>query len=157
AGRDTHPFAATDENFVAYGLLDHRHTPEIEQSLSSFGAPVEVLFTPHLVPMNRGILATCYARPTGPTSSEALLQLYREAYTAEPCVVVTDTPPGTKATQGSNACHVAVCHDPRTGWVVALAAIDNLVKGAAGQAVQCANLALGLDEAAGLTTAGLYP
>jgi N-acetyl-gamma-glutamyl-phosphate reductase len=116
-----------------------------------------VLFTPHLAPMNRGILATCYARPTGPASTEALLEVYREAYASERFVVVTDAPPATKATQGSNACHVTVRHDRRTGWVVALAALDNLVKGAAGQGIQCANIALGLDEAAGLTVAGMWP
>jgi N-acetyl-gamma-glutamyl-phosphate reductase len=157
AGRDKFPFCGTDENFVAYGLLDHRHTPEIEQSLSSLGGDVQVLFTPHLVPMNRGILATCYARPTAATTTETLLELYRESYASERFVIVTDAPPATKATQGSNSCHVTVRYDPRTGWVVALAALDNLVKGAAGQGIQCANLALGLDEGAGLTIAGMYP
>jgi N-acetyl-gamma-glutamyl-phosphate reductase len=152
AGRDKHAFCATDEDFRAYGLLDHRHTPEIEQVLGA-----EVLFTPHLVPMSRGILATCYARPTGPTSTDALLDVLRDAYADEPFVVVTDEPPTTRATVGSNCAHVTVRHDPRTGWVVALGAIDNLLKGASGQAVQCANLALGLDETAGLPIAGSYP
>jgi N-acetyl-gamma-glutamyl-phosphate reductase len=152
AGRDKFPFCGTDENFTAYGLLDHRHTPEIDQALGA-----QVLFTPHLVPMNRGILATCYARPTGPTTTDALLGLFHDAYDAEPFVVVVDEPPSTKATQGSNVCHVTVRADPRTGWVIALGALDNLVKGAAGQALQCANLALGLDEVAGLPLAGMLP
>jgi N-acetyl-gamma-glutamyl-phosphate reductase len=116
-----------------------------------------VLFTPHLAPMNRGILATCYARPTTSTTTAELLARYRERYRDEPFVVVTDGSPSTKATFGSNAAHVTVRHDPRTGWVVALAALDNLVKGASGQAVQCANVLAGLDETEGLTTTGIFP
>jgi N-acetyl-gamma-glutamyl-phosphate reductase len=152
AGRDKFSYCATDEDFRAYGLLDHRHTPEIEQVLGA-----QVLFTPHLAPMSRGILATCYARPTGTTSTAELLDVLRSAYADEPFVVVTDEPPSTRATVGSNCAHVTVRFDPRTGWVVALGALDNLLKGAAGQAVQCANLALGLDETAGLPIAGSYP
>jgi N-acetyl-gamma-glutamyl-phosphate reductase len=155
AGRPPKPnttFCTVDEDFTAYGLLDHRHTPEIEQALGT-----QVLFTPHLAPMNRGILATCYARPVGSTTTDELLALYRDTYAGEPFVVVSDRPPSTKATFGSNAAHVTVRADPRTGWVVALAALDNLVKGASGQAVQCANLMLGLDESAGLTSTGVYP
>src|ERR671937_416197 len=106
--------------------------------------------------MTRGILATCYARPTGTTSTDELLGLLREAYAGEPFVRVVDDPPSTKATWGSNAAHLTARYDERTGWVVALAAIDNLVKGASGQAVQCANLMLGLEETAGLTTVGVY-
>lgn len=149
-------FCAVDEDFTAYGLLRHRHTPEIEQAL---GGDVEVLFTPHLAPMNRGILATCYARPAAGAalSTGQLLDLYRCAYAEEPFVVVTDGSPSTKATLGSNTCHVTVRHDERTGWVVAIGALDNLVKGASGQAVQDANLICGLPEATGLPTAGLYP
>src|SRR4051794_23052603 len=152
AGRDKYPFCGTDEDFVAYGLLDHRHTAEIEQNLDA-----EVLFTPHLAPMNRGILATCYARPTGATSTGDLLDLFHATYDDEPFVVVDERPPSTKATLGSNAAHLTVRADPRTGWVVALCAIDNLVKGASGQALQCANLALGLEETAGLSAVGVYP
>jgi N-acetyl-gamma-glutamyl-phosphate reductase len=152
AGRDKYPFCGTDENFVAYGLLDHRHTPEIEQALQA-----QVLFTPHLAPMNRGILASCYARPTAATTTEELLGVLHDAYDAEPFVVVLDEPPATKATQGSNVCHVTVRADPRTGWVLAFGALDNLVKGAAGQALQCANIALGLEETEGLPLAGMLP
>jgi N-acetyl-gamma-glutamyl-phosphate reductase len=161
AGRPPKPtttFCAVDEDFTAYGLLDHRHTPEIEQSLTRVAdREVQVLFTPHLAPMNRGILATCYARPTASTSTESLLDLYRSRYDHEPFVVVTDGSPSTKATFGSNSAHVTVRADPRTGWVVAIAAIDNLVKGASGQAVQCANILAGLDESAGLAATGIYP
>ncbi len=145
-------FGAVDGDFTAYGLLNHRHTPEIEQALGA-----SVLFTPHLAPMVRGILATCYARPTGSLSPQEAAGILRDAYAAERFVVVTEDPPSTKATAGSNCAHVTVRVDGRTGWVVALCALDNLVKGAAGQAVQCANLALGLDEGAGLPMAGLYP
>jgi N-acetyl-gamma-glutamyl-phosphate reductase len=152
AGRDKYPFCGTDEDFVAYGLLDHRHTAEIEQNLGA-----EVLFTPHLAPMNRGILATCYARPTGAVTTHQVLDALHAAYDAEPFVVVSQSPPSTKATLGSNTAHVTARADPRTGWVVSLCAIDNLVKGASGQAVQCANLALGLPETAGLSAIGVYP
>jgi N-acetyl-gamma-glutamyl-phosphate reductase len=161
AGRPPKPttaFCTVDEDFTAYGLLNHRHTPEIEQSLTRVaGDAVQVLFTPHLAPMNRGILATCYARPTRATSTDELLELYRDRYAGEPFVVVTDGSPSTKATFGSNTAHVTVRHDERTGWVVAIAALDNLVKGASGQAVQCANLLTGLDETTGLTATGVYP
>jgi N-acetyl-gamma-glutamyl-phosphate reductase len=150
--RHTSHFGTVNEDFVAYGLLDHRHTPEIEQATGAI-----VLFTPHLAPMTRGILATCYARPAGPTSTAALLDLLRDAYAGEPFVVVGETPPSTKATWGSNTAHLTARYDERTGWVVVLAAIDNLVKGASGQAVQCANIVLGLDETAGLSSIGVYP
>jgi N-acetyl-gamma-glutamyl-phosphate reductase len=155
AGRPAKPtttFCTVDEDFTAYGLLDHRHTPEIEQALGA-----SVLFTPHLAPMNRGILATCYARPTGPTSTDALLACLREAYADEPFVVVTDGSPSTKATLGSNCAHVTARFDERTGWAIGIAAIDNLTKGASGAAVQCANLLLGLPETTGLPLVGVYP
>jgi N-acetyl-gamma-glutamyl-phosphate reductase len=145
-------FCTVDEDFTAYGLLDHRHTPEIEQVTGA-----QVLFTPHLAPMNRGILATCYARPAGSTSTADVLAVLHDAYAGEPFVVVREAPPSTKATLGSNACHVTARADPRTGWVVALAALDNLGKGASGQAIQCANLMLGFPEAMGLPVAGVYP
>ncbi len=152
ASRDHLHFGAVDGDFVAYGLLDHRHTAEMEQGL---GAPV--LFTPHLAPMVRGILATCYGRPAAPLTTDDALDVLHQAYDGEPFVTVTEAPPSTKATSGSNCAHVTARVDPRTGWVVALAALDNLVKGASGQAVQCANLALGLPEVTGLPLAGLYP
>jgi N-acetyl-gamma-glutamyl-phosphate reductase len=161
AGRPPKPtttFCTVDEDFTAYGLLDHRHTPEIEQNLTHVaGKPSQVLFTPHLAPMNRGILATCYARPTGPTSTAALLEALHAAYDPEPFVVVRQGSPSTKATLGSQAVHVTAVADQRTGWVVAIAALDNLTKGASGGAIQAANVALGLPETAGLPLVGLYP
>jgi N-acetyl-gamma-glutamyl-phosphate reductase len=151
--KHTTHFGTANEDFVAYGLLDHRHTPEIEQATGA-----TVLFTPHLAPMTRGILATCYARPAaGSGSPPDPLAVLADAYAGEPFVVVSPSPPSTKATWGSNAVHVTARHDPRTGWVVVLAALDNLVKGASGQAVQCANLLLGLPETAGLSAVGIYP
>ncbi len=147
-------FTTIDENFAAYGLLDHRHTPEMEQEIGA-----QLLFTPHLAPMNRGILATCYARPSAgaDVSTEALLDLLRSRWRDEPFMVVTDASPSTKSTLGSNAVHVTARYDARTGTVVAIAALDNLAKGASGGAVQAANVALGLDEQAGLTKVGVAP
>ena len=142
-------FNSVDENFSAYGLLNHRHTAEMEMALGA-----SVLFTPHLAPMNRGILATCYAASTSDADPLAIL---REAYAGEPFVHVSETPPSTKWTLGSNAVHLTARRDPRTGRVLAIAALDNLVKGAAGQMIQCANLMLDLDETAGLPLCGVYP
>ena len=152
AGRATSSgthFCAVDGNFRAYGLLNHRHTAEMQMVTGA-----EVLFTPHLAPMSRGILATCYARATGPCDPLAIL---REAYAAEPFVSVGEAPPETKWASGSNAAFLTARFDERTNMVVAIAAIDNLGKGAAGQMIQCANLMLGLDETAGLAVAGVYP
>jgi N-acetyl-gamma-glutamyl-phosphate reductase len=155
AGRGLKPstaFCTVDEDFTAYGLLDHRHTPEIEQVTGA-----QVLFTPHLAPMNRGILATCYARPAAATSTAELLEVLAGAYAGEPFIVVSPASPSTKATLGSNTAHLTARYDDRTGWVVVIAALDNLVKGASGQAVQCANLVLGLPETDGLPLVGLHP
>ena len=142
-------FCAVEGNMRAYGLIDHRHTAEMEMvSGGSF------LFTPHLVPMSRGILATCYARATRASDPLAIL---RAAYAHERFVHVDETPPETKWAAGSNAAFLTARYDERTQTVVAIAAIDNLGKGAAGQMIQCANLMLGLDEGAGLTNMGVYP
>ena len=157
--KDNTTFCAVDENASAYGLLEHRHTPEIEQALEErTGARASVLFTPHLVPLNRGILATCYGRPTrsGITTGAALDAL-RTSYGDEPFMVVDERSPATKATLGSNAVHLTARVDPRTGLVMSIAALDNLMKGASGMAVQCANLALGLPETTGLSVVGVYP
>jgi N-acetyl-gamma-glutamyl-phosphate reductase len=142
-------YSTVDGSFSAYGLLNHRHTAEMEMALGG-----TILFTPHLVPMTRGILATCYAEATGPCDP---LQVLGEAYAAEQFVHVTDQPPATKWVTGSNGVQITARYDERTGRVLALSAIDNLGKGAAGQMIQCANLMLGLDETAGLSTVGVYP
>ena len=157
AGRAPKPnttFCAVDEDVVAYGLLDHRHTPEIEQVSGA-----QVLFTPHLVPMNRGILATCYATPAAGAelTSQSVLATLAKAYTGEPFVVVRPTPPSTKATMGTNSVHLSARYDERTNTVIVLSALDNLTKGAAGGAVQATNVALGFPETDGLSRVGLYP
>lgn len=145
-------FCTVDEDFTAYGLLDHRHTPEIEANLGA-----QVLFTPHLAPMNRGILATCYAKPAGKVTTASLLATLARFYEGEPFVTVGTNVPGTKATLGSNAVHITARHDERTDTVVVIAAEDNLTKGASGGAVQSANVALGLVETAGLSNVGVFP
>jgi N-acetyl-gamma-glutamyl-phosphate reductase len=156
AGRPPKPnttFCAVDSDVTAYGLLDHRHTAEMEMNLGA-----SVLFTPHLVPMSRGILATCYARPAQDgLSTDVVLDCLRDAWADEPFVVVSDRSPSTKATLGTNCAHLTARFDTRTRTVLAIAAIDNLGKGASGQAVQCMNLALGLPETTGLPVAGVTP
>jgi N-acetyl-gamma-glutamyl-phosphate reductase len=156
AGRrlsDSTHFAAVNEGMSAYGLVSHRHTPEIEQVTGC-----QVLFTPHLAPMSRGILATCYARATDMvTSTDAVLDVLREAYTGERFVRVVDESPSTRSTLGSNCCHITARFDPRTGYVIVISALDNLVKGGAGQALQAANLALDLPEELGLPAAAVVP
>ena len=151
-------------NTSAYGVGGvHRHTPEITQNLGRLtaGGPesVTVSFTPLLVPMSRGILATCSAPLAGDVTAEEAYDVYVKAYADEPFVHVL--PPGqwpqTQAVQGSNAVHLQVTVDAAAGRLVAVGAVDNLAKGTAGAAVQCMNLALGLDETTGLTTVGLAP
>lgn len=150
--KDASMFATVDENFQAYGLVDHRHTPEIEQVTGA-----QVLFTPHLAPMNRGILATCYAKPAKPVTTASLLAALASFYADEPFVVVSPESPSTKATLSTNAVHLSARFDERTNTVIALAALDNLTKGASGGAVQAANVALGIPETTGLTRIGLWP
>ncbi len=151
-------FCTVDENATAYGLLTHRHTPEIEQALTArTGLPVSVLFTPHLVPMNRGILATCYGRPAGSFSTEDALGAMATFYRDEPFVVVDERSPETKAVLGSNAVHLTARVDARTGTIMGIGVLDNLMKGASGMAVQCANIALDFPEITGLPTVGVYP
>ncbi|MGI9598996.1 MAG: N-acetyl-gamma-glutamyl-phosphate reductase, partial [Acidimicrobiales bacterium] len=150
AGRPPKPnttFCTVDENVSAYGLLTHRHTPEIEQSIGlAAGGAASVLFTPHLAPMSRGILSTSYATPIGSPTTDEVLDTLAKTYADHPFVVVRDDPPGTKDTLGSNAAHVTARVDPRTGHAVVICAIDNLGKGASGQALQCANMLLDYPE-----------
>lgn len=148
-----HP--VVNEAFSAYGVLTHRHIPEMQQMLGA-----ELLFTPHLAPMTRGILATCYARPlagSGIDSTERAIAVLAEAYGEEPFVNVTESLVSTAHAYGSNVAHVTARYDERTGWLVVLSAIDNLVKGGSGQAIQAANIALGLEESAGLPRVGMAP
>jgi N-acetyl-gamma-glutamyl-phosphate reductase len=150
--KDATHFCTVDENLSAYGLLNHRHTAEMEMETGG-----TILFTPHLAPMNRGILATCYGLATRDMDADAPLAALRAAYAGEPFVHVSERAPQTKWVLGSNAVHLTARYDARTGHVLAIAAIDNLVKGAAGQMIQCANLMLGLEESAGLPRIGVYP
>ena len=150
--KHTSMFCTVDEDVTAYGLLDHRHTPEIEQETGA-----QVLFTPHLAPLSRGLLATCYARPNGKVTTSSLLATLAGRYRDEPFVVVRPASPSTKATMGSNVAHITARFDERTNTVISICAIDNLAKGASGGAVQAANVALGLAETAGLASVGLYP
>jgi len=152
-------FSEANETVTPYGLLTHRHTGEIDWALSELaGTPIATLFTPHLVPMTRGLLASCYARPaTDGLSTARLLDAYQAAYGDEPFIVVAEDPPTTRATVGSNAAHLTARFDDRTGAILAFAAIDNLGKGAAGQAIQAANRVLGLPETTGLSAVGIVP
>lgn len=152
-------FSEVNENVRPYNVAAHRHTPEIEQELAALaGASAAVSFIPHLIPMTRGILVTAYLRARGGLTTEQGTAILREAYQGEPFVRVLDgTLPQTKATSGSNFCDVGVRVDGRTGTVIAMAALDNLVKGASGQAVQNMNVMLGFPETLGLQAPGLYP
>src|SRR6185295_3488845 len=150
--KHTSMFCTVDEDVNAYGLLDHRHTPEIEQETGA-----QILFTPHLAPLSRGLLATCYAKPSKSVTTASLLATLAGRYRDEPFVVVRPQSPSTKATLGSNVAQITARFDERTTTVIAICAIDNLAKGASGGAIQAANVALGLPETAGLSRVGLYP
>ena len=150
--QNTH-YPELNEAFTAYKVAAHRHTPEMEQTLSkAAGAPVKLTFVPHLLPVNRGILATCYARLKPGVTMESLSRVYHERYDKE--YFIRLLPEGRvadiKNVWYSNFCDISLRLDSRTGTLVAISAIDNMVKGAAGQAVQNMNLAFGLDETAGL-------
>ena len=148
-------FGAVAEGARAYGVASHRHRPEIEMGLEKAGAPpLPVQFTPHLVPMQRGLLSTCSAALTGEGDPQRILAA---AYADSPFVEVIDRPPQTRWAVGSNRALVFAATDADTGRVIVISAIDNLVKGAAGQAVQCANLAYGFPETDGLPSAGWLP
>ncbi len=153
-------FPEANEAFMAYKIGTHRHTPEIEQELSKIaGASVTLSFTPHLVPMNRGILTTAYGKLTAQADTGQLHRLYQESYANEPFVRVLPLGqfPNVRNVRGSNFCDIGVYADQRTGRAVVVTAIDNLVKGASGQAVQNMNIMMGFEETAGLKFAALFP
>lgn len=153
-------YGECNENIRAYGVPGHRHVPEIEQEVSLMaGTETRISFTPHLVPMTRGILCTIYAAPVRSVTAAEILDLYRETYRNEPFVRVLPEGllPQTKAVAGSNYCDLAAVVDNRTRRVILFSAIDNLVKGAAGQAVQNMNIMCGLPESRGLEQPALYP
>lgn len=155
-------YAETNEDVFAYGLEAHPHVPEMEEALSRIaGRKASIAFTPHLVPMTRGILATCYARPRGAANADRLRQAARSCYRDEPFVKIVESTNGRSAhtgwTTGSNLAFLSYAVNPQTGLVVAIGAIDNLGKGASAQAVQNANLMSGQPETAGLTGLPLWP
>jgi N-acetyl-gamma-glutamyl-phosphate reductase len=162
-------FSEVNESVKAYGLFSHRHTAEMEQELQAQGeaGPLRsrdanpgvatVDFLPHLIPMTRGILTSCHVRTTRPVTQDELDSLYTEAYRDEPFVQVVADPPSTKHVFGSNLCRICVKVDPRSGRVLAIGVIDNLIKGAAGQALQALNVLFGLPETTGLEQYPLAP
>lgn len=155
-GGSTFGYAEVNEDVAAYGLFKHAHVPEMTKAVGKLsGKTASLTFTPHLIPMTRGILATCYARGTATT--EQCMAAAREFYKGRAFVRVTDKPPHSKWATGSNLVFVSYAADPERSLVIALAAIDNLGKGAAGQAVQNANLMTGQPETAGLEGAPLWP
>lgn len=144
-------FTECNDSVKAYGIGSHRHTPEIEQILSSVcKEDITLSFTPHLIPMNRGILATCYAKLNTQISTEELKEIYKSFYKDEYFVKIIEGLPETKWVRGSNLCHIGVKVDSRTNRVIIVAAIDNLIKGAAGQSVQNMNVMFNLKETTGL-------
>ncbi len=139
-------------NAETYGLITHRHTPEMEQEIGG-----SLLFTPHLVPVSRGMLVSAYARAREGMTTDVALGILRDRYADEPFVVVVEEPPTMKDPVGSNLCFVSARVDPRTGWLLAMSSIDNLLKGAAGQAIQAWNVAEGWGETLGLPLTGVTP
>jgi len=152
-------YAEANEDTAAYALEGHRHLPEIVQELALLqaGEKPRVTFVPHLVPMTRGILTTDYARLNGQVTAGEVMAAYCRFYENEPFVKVMDHPPHTKHTYGNNMCFIYPTIDARSGRLVVVSCIDNLVKGAAGQAIQNMNLMLGLAEATGLESPAVYP
>ena len=154
-------FPETAGGVRAYKAGAHRHGPEIEQELSRLaGTPVKITFVPHLLPMTRGILATCYAqRADSNVTAAACAEAARALYAGSPSVIVLDEGqhPDTLWVRGSNRVHVSYAQDRNSGTVIAMSAIDNLVKGASGQAIQCLNVRFGLDEGAGLRAPAQWP
>jgi N-acetyl-gamma-glutamyl-phosphate reductase len=162
-GRKVDPmylYTEANENLQAYGIASHRHTPEIEQELSALaGVPVRVAFTPHLVPLNRGLLTTASVPLAGALTTAELLQVYRDFYAGEPFVRVLGEGerPTTRHVVGSNYCDVTVVADPRVGRAVCVSAIDNLGKGGSANGVQNLNVLFGWHERTGLAAAPVYP
>lgn len=163
-------FPEAHDSMTAYKIGQHRHTPEIEQELNKIflkprsrsagqREPFQVMFTPHLTPMNRGILSTAYAKMTKPVTTETLQNLYRQFYRGERFIRIRkeSTTVSPSQVRGSNFCDIGVFADSRTGTIITVAALDNLVKGAAGQAIQSMNLMMGYPEDTGLASPGIFP
>lgn len=151
-------FTECNESIKAYAVASHRHTPEIEQELSRLALEnVMITFTPHLVPMNRGILSTCYGSLKKDVNTEELIDLYRDFYKDDYFIKILNGLPETRWVRGSNLCHIGIVVDKRTQRVIIISAIDNLIKGAAGQAVQNMNIMFGLEETTGLEIIAMAP
>lgn len=157
-------FSEVDEDVTAYSLDGHRHLPEIVQEISAIysGETPRITFVPHLMPMTRGMLSACYAtlkpeKLSGKEIKEAIRQAYLDYYIDEPFIRITEAPPHTKHTLGSNYCHIYPTYDPRTGKLIVISCIDNLGKGAAGQGIQNMNVMLGLPETTGLAAPAVFP
>ncbi|MEX0965751.1 MAG: N-acetyl-gamma-glutamyl-phosphate reductase [Bacteroidia bacterium] len=151
-------YSNVSDNFQAYGIKTHRHTIEIQNTLEELtGDMPPIQFTPHLLPVDRGILSTIYAQPAEKTSREKLNALYKDFYQNEPFVRITENPPAIKEVRGSNYCNIYVDYDERTNNIILISVIDNLVKGAAGQAVQNMNIMLGFSEHEGLHQIPMNP
>ncbi len=156
--KPTTHYSNVSDNFKAYGLKNHRHTVEIEENLSEIGAEgATVQFTPHLLPVDRGILSTIYTTPLSAITEAQVRDVYADYYAGEPFVRLRQAPPSLKDVRGSNFCDLYVTYDERTNRIITIAVIDNLVKGAAGQAVHNMNLMLGLEETSGFTAVPLNP
>ncbi len=154
----SYSFTEVNESFRAYQIAMHRHTPEIEQILGEIaGRDIKINFTPHLLPVDRGILTTIYAPLRKSLSSEEINSLYRETYKDEPFIRVLDSPPDLKYVRGTNLCDIYPVINKRTNTLIVITAIDNLVKGASGQAIQNMNIMLGLDETTGLRGITVFP
>jgi N-acetyl-gamma-glutamyl-phosphate reductase len=150
AASDKTHFVSVDENVTPYGVPGHRHTPEIEQELAALGADVRITFTPHLLPLDQGELVSCYVTADGERPGVDLDRLYASTYADERFVELSSTPPGVRDVRETNFCRISVHRDERSGRAIVFAAIDNLWKGAASQAVQNLNLMFGLPEEEGI-------
>ena len=159
SGNVKYNFSELNDNTQAYSVSGHRHQPEMTQELSALSSDgdVSVTFTPHLVPMTRGILGTCYARLNEGVDQARIDEIYRDFYAGEPFVTVVPELPSTKQTWASNQCLVHPVVNKQTGRLIVVTALDNLVKGAAGSGVQNMNVMLGMDETAGLEALPIYP
>lgn len=153
-------FAETNESLKTYKVNEHQHTPEIEQELSRYNKDMRAItFTPHLVPMTRGIMATMYAKAKSITSARELQGIFESCYESTPFIQIrkSDSYPATKEVYGSNQCDIGVTYDERSGTITVVSVIDNLMKGAAGQAVQNLNVMTGLEETTGLDMLPVFP
>lgn len=162
AGRSAdvkYSFSELNDNSSPYGLTGHRHLPEFTQELSAVSSigRINCTFVPHLVPMTRGILSTCYARLNDGVTQQRVDELFRDFYRDEPFVTVSPSAPATKHTWGSNECHIFPVVNQKTGMLIVISALDNLVKGAAGAGVQNMNVMFGMEETAGLKSVPVYP